>query len=58
MMVTFAGAFCEVVCAVVCVVAAVVVVIVLGGVLLCREDTNLLCEGRFMVGDIGLCLIC
>ena len=35
-----------------------VVVIVLGGVLLCREDTNLLCEGRLMVGDIGLCLIC
>ena len=33
-------------------------VIVLGGVLLCREDTNLLCEGRLMVGDIGLCLIC
>ena len=33
-------------------------VIVLGGVLLCKEDTNLLCEGRLMVGDIGLCLIC
>ena len=39
-------------------VVAAVVVIVLGGVLLCREDTNLLCEGRLMVGDIGLCLIC
>ena len=30
----------------------------LGGVLLCREVMNLLCEGRLMVGEIGLCLIC
>ena len=57
-MVTFGGAFCEVVCAVVWVVAAAVVVIVLGGVVFCREATNLLCEGRLMVGEIGLCLIC
>ena len=34
------------------------VVIVLGGVVLCREDINLLCEGKLMVGEIGLCLIC
>ena len=40
------------------VVVAAVVVIVLGGVVLCREDINLLCEGRLMVGEIGLCLIC
>ena len=26
--------------------------------MLCRADTNLLCEGRLIVGDIGLCLIC
>ena len=31
---------------------------VLGGVVFCREATNLLCEGRLMVGEIGLCLIC
>ena len=30
----------------------------LGGVVLCRGDTNLLCEGKLMVGEIGLCLIC
>ena len=27
-------------------------------VLLCKVATNLLCEGRLMVGEIGLCLIC
>ena len=44
---------------VVCVVAAAVVVIVLGRVLLCKgDDVNLLCDGRFMVRDIGLFLIC
>ena len=61
-MVTLEGAFCEAVCVVVwagvCVDVAAVVVIVLGGVMLCREDINLLCEGRLMVGEIGLCLIC
>ena len=38
----------------VCVEVAAVVVIVLDGVMLCRVDTNLLCKGRLMVGEMGL----
>ena len=34
------------------------VVIALEGVILCRADMNLPCEGRLMVGEMGLCLIC
>ena len=56
----------SVVCAVVWVVVwaaawvkvAAVVVIVLDGVMLCRVDANLLCDGRLIVGEMGLCLIC
>ena len=33
-------------------------VIVSDGVVLCRADMNLLCEGKLIVGEIGLCLIC
>ena len=49
---------CVVVWAAVCVEVAAVEVIVLDGVMLCRVDTNLLCKGRLMVGEMGLCLIC
>ena len=34
------------------------VAIVLDRVTLRRVDVNLLCEGRLMVGEMGLCLIC
>ena len=45
--------FCVVVWVAVCIEVAAVVVIMFD-----RVDVNLLCEGRFIVGEMGLCLIC